>query len=124
MYPKPFPVSSKITEEEVLGILRRLPLNRALESDTIGNTFLKAYRYTLAPILARLLTVCLQRQYYLNYLKYSITIAIRKLQKLENINAGLYRLKALLNILAKALEAVVAKRILKEAEQRKLLLES
>ncbi|KXL45103.1 MAG: hypothetical protein FE78DRAFT_409170 [Acidomyces sp. 'richmondensis'] len=44
--------------------------------------------------------------------------------KLDYIKARVYRPIALLNTLAKVLEAIVARRILEEAEQRKLLPES
>jgi len=123
-YPEPFPISSKVTEEEILGILRRLPPNKAPGPDGIQNTFLKACRYTLAPTLARLFTACLQRQHHPNPFKHSITVALRKPQKPDYTKAGAYRPIALLNTLAKVLEAVVARRISKEAEQRKLLPES
>ncbi|KYG40116.1 hypothetical protein M433DRAFT_257975, partial [Acidomyces richmondensis BFW] len=64
---------------------------------------------------------CLQRQHQPNSFKHSITVVLRKPQKPDYTKAGAYRPIALLNTLAKVLEAVVARRIPKEAEQRKLL---
>ncbi|KYG43564.1 hypothetical protein M433DRAFT_542851, partial [Acidomyces richmondensis BFW] len=58
-YPKPFPVSSRVTEEEILRLLRRLPLNKAPGLDRIIDIFIKAYRHPLAPTLASLFTVYL-----------------------------------------------------------------
>jgi hypothetical protein len=123
-YPEPFPVSPEVTEEEILGILKRLPPNKAPGPDRIPNTFLKACKHTLAPTLARLFTACLQKQYHPNPFKHSITVVLRKPQKPDYTKAGAYRPIALLNTLAKVLEAVAARRISKEAEQRKLLLDS
>jgi hypothetical protein len=123
-YPDPFPVSPEVTEEEILGILKRLPPNKAPGPDRIPNTFLKACRHTLAPTLARLFTACLQKQHHPNPFKHSITVVLRKPQKPDYTKAGAYRPIALLNTLAKVLEAVAARRISKEAEQRKLLPDS
>jgi hypothetical protein len=51
-------------------------------------------------------------------------VVLKKLQKPDYTKLGAYRLIALLNTLAKALEALVAKRISREAEARGLLLDS
>ena len=72
-------------------------------------------------MLSRIFMVCLDIGYYLKLFKESIIVVLRKSQKLNYLKLGLYRPIAFLNILAKTLEAIVAKRMSREAEARGLL---
>jgi hypothetical protein len=58
---------------------------------------------------------------YLTAFKRAITVLLRKLKKEDYSDSKVYRLIALLNILRKALEAVVAERIRFAAETYTLL---
>ena len=78
----------------------------------------------LALILAWIFTACLAIRYYLRTFKKLITVVLQKPQKPDYTKLGAYRLITLLNTLAKTLEAIVARRISKEAESRGLLLET
>ena len=89
--------------------------------DSLPNELLKGCRETLAPILARIFTACLDIRYYLVLFKESITVVLRKPQKPDYTKLGAYRPIVLLNMLAKTLEAIIARRISKEAESRGLL---
>ena len=52
--------------------------------------------------------------------RHSVTIVLQKPNKGDYTKAGAYRLIALLNIIAKTLEALVATRLIKEAKRRGL----
>jgi len=78
----------------------------------------------LALTLAWIFTACLAIRYYLKTFKESITVVLRKSQKLDYTKPGVHRPIALLYTLAKTLEAIVARRMSKEAESRGILLET
>ena len=120
-YPSPFCMEKEVQEPEILQILHKLPVNKAPGPDQIPNLVLKECGTTLAPVLARLFTACLEAEYHPQAFKHSITVVLRKPQKPDYSKPGAYRPIALLNTLAKALEAVVARRMSKETEQRGLL---
>lgn len=85
---------------------------------------LKECRVELGPLLCKFFTACLGQGYHPKPLKHSITVVLKKPQKPDYTKPGAYRPIALLNTLAKVLEAVVAGRISKEAEARNLLPQS
>jgi len=107
--------------DNVLAVLKKLPANKAPSPDSLANALLKGCRETLAPLLSRIFTTCLDIGYYLRLFKESITVVLRKPQKLDYSKLGAYRPIALLNMLARTLKAIVAKRMSKEAERRDLL---
>ena len=75
----------------------------------------------LGLLLCKFFIACLGQGYYPKPLKHSIIVVLKKPQKLDYTKLGAYRPIALLNTLAKVLEAVVAGRISKEAKARNLL---
>jgi len=101
-------------------VLRKLPANKAPGPNSLTNILLKGYREALAPLLSRIFTACLDIGYYLKLFKEPITVVLRKPQKPDYSKLGLYRPIALLNTLAKTLEAIVAKRMSRETEARDL----
>ena len=119
--PPQFQMEVEVHPKEVEGVLRKLPSNKAPGPDQIPNLLLKECREQLAPILAKLFTVCLRMAYHPKAFKHSTTVVLRKPQKPDYTKTGAYRPIALLNTIAKVLEAVVAKRMSKETEERKLL---
>ena len=120
-YPRPFWIDTLATPHEVGSLLRRLPVRKAAGPDKIPNLLLKECREILSPLLAQFFTRCMQIGHHPRPFKHSITVVLKKPQKPDYTKPGAYRPIALLNTLAKTLEALVAKRISREAEQRGLL---
>jgi len=104
----------------IIEVLRKLPTNKAPGPDSLTDALLKGYREALAPTLSRIFTtVCLDIGYYLKLFKESITVVLRKPQKLDYSKLGSYRPIAFLNTLAKTIKAIVTKRMPREAEARR-----
>jgi hypothetical protein len=108
----------------VIQLLKHLPTRKAAGPDQILNILLKECREELSLLLYRFFTACIQKGHHPKPFKHSITVVLKKPQKPDYIKPGAYRPIALLNTLAKALEALVAKRISREAEARGLLPDS
>jgi hypothetical protein len=123
-YPTPFVVDIQVQPQEVSNLLKRLPTGKAAGPDAIPNLLLKECRDELSTTLSKLFTACIQHGYYPQPFKHSITVVLRKPQKPDYTKPGAYRPIALLNTLVKALEALVAKRISKAAEEKGLLPDS
>jgi hypothetical protein len=124
VYPTPFEVNTQVQQQEVSNLLKRLPIGKAAGPDAIPNLLLKECRDELSTTLSKLFTACIQHGYHPQPFKHSITVVLRKPQKPDYTKPGAYRPIALLNTLAKTLEALVAKRISKTAEEKGLLPES
>lgn len=122
--PPQFQMEEGITEEDVRAALRRLPANKAPGPDSIPNTMLKKCSDSLSPLLSRIFSACLDIGYHPLPFKESTTVVLRKPQKPDYTKPGAYRPIALLNTMAKTLEAIVARRMSKEAEARGLLPQS
>jgi exonuclease III len=123
-YPDPFQVDTQVRTQEVIQLLKHLPTRKAAGPDQIPNLLLKECREELSPLLCKFFTACIQTGHHPRPFKHSITVVLKKPQKPDYTKPGAYRPIALLNTLAKALEALVAKRISKEAEARGLLPDS
>jgi hypothetical protein len=108
----------------VIQLLKHLPTRKVAGPDQIPNILLKECREELSLLLCRFFTTCIQKGHYLKPFKHSITVVLKKLQKPDYTKPGAYRPIALMNTLAKVLEALVAKRISREAEARGLLPDS
>jgi len=63
-------------------------------------------------------------EYLLKLFWHSITVVLKKLQKLDYTLPKAYRPIVLLNTISKVLKVIVARRILKEVEERKLFLKT
>jgi hypothetical protein len=124
VYPNPFWVNTQVQPQEVIQLLKHLPTRKAAGPDQIPNILLKECREELSLLLYRFFTACIQKGHHPKPFKHSITVVLKKLQKPDYTKPGAYRPIALLNTLTKALEALVAKRISREAEARGLLTDS
>jgi hypothetical protein len=107
----------------VIHLLKHLPTRKVAGPDQILNILLKECREELS-LLCRFFTACIQKGHYLKPFKHLITVVLKKPQKPDYTKLGAYRLITLLNTLIKVLEALVAKRISREAEARGLLPDS
>src|SRR5205809_843735 len=87
--------------------------------------FLKAYGEPLARVLAILLTKCFKLGWFLKGLKHAKVTVLQKLGKVPTAykTAEGYRPIALLPSIKKLIEAIMAARITKAAEEHGLLLE-
>ena len=122
--PTQFYMDTRITREDILYALKRVPSNKAPGPDQIPNLLLKECREILAPFLAIFFSSCLRQAYHPLPFKHSTTVVIRKPQKPDYTKPAAYRPIALLNTLAKVLEGIVARRMSQEAEARGLLPET
>lgn len=120
-YPPPAWNDGEVIYEELDNILKHLPTGKAAGPDKIPSILLKNCRTSLSPLLSKLFTACIEQGHHPKPFKHSITVVLRKPQKPDHTKAKAYRPIALLNTIAKTLEAIVARRISKEAEARGLL---
>ena len=93
--------------------------------DDLPAGFLKAYGEPLAKVLTILATKCFKLRWFPKGLKHAKVIVLQKLGKKPAAykTAGGYRLIALLPSIRKLIEAIIAARITKAAEEYSLLLE-
>ena len=114
-------IDSTVTTEELQGILRRLPNDRAPGPDGIPNEVLKALEQVIDQGLAQAISTALARGSLPHRYKESITYVLRKDGKKDYSLPGSYRLIALENTLAKVIERALANRIASAAEAEGLL---
>ena len=120
-YPQEIQILQEVTVENVLGMLRCLPPDKAPGPDGMVNRFLNECEDVVAYPLACLFHACLQLSHYPKAFKRSTTIVLRKPQKDTYTKAKSYRPIALLNTMGKVLERIVAKRMSEAAETHSLL---
>lgn len=123
-YPEPFGMETEVLPEELQKILRKLPTGKAAGPDKIPNLMIKKCRGSLNAVLCKFFSACIGMGYHPKPFKHSITVVLKKPQKPDYTKAGAYRPIALLNTLAKVLEAIVAQRMSKAAEEKGLLPQS
>jgi len=110
-----------ITQDVIKVYISRITAARASGLDKILNFVLKALKDLLTEPLERIFNRCLKLAYHLKYFRDAITVALRKADKDNYTLADNYRPIALLNILKKVLEAVIAEKIINAAEAHNLL---
>ena len=120
VYPEEIPVDCEITPGEVQKIFSQLAAYKAPGPDQIPNLFLKQTKTELSELVAPFMQACIQKGYLPKPFKTSTTVVLRKPQKPDYSKAWAYRPIALLNTISKVLEALVAKRLSTEAEERNL----
>jgi hypothetical protein len=98
-------------EHEVREALKLAPLNKVPSKDKLPNRVLKLTTDLLAPRLTTLFNKSINMKYYLAKFKKSITIALRKPGKNDYSQPKSYQPIALINIIRKILDTVLAKRI-------------
>ena len=121
--PPEFEMCQEVTPEDVLGVLGKLP-DKAPGPDAIPNRALKLGREVLAPYLAPIFTASLRLGFFPQIGSHSITLALRKEGKEDYTTPNNYRPIALENSIAKVLEKIIAIRVTKEVEARRMLPES
>ena len=114
-------VSSAVTTDDTLKILKQLPNKKASGPDLIANEAIKAGATQIAPALAQLAQACLRLGYFPKCFRTSVTVVLRKEGKGDYSKPGSYRPIALENTLGKVLEKLVAERLTTALEEAELL---
>lgn len=76
--PTPLFQRASVDPTEIASILEKLPGNKAPGPDRISNSFLKACKEIIAPVLANIFSGCLQIGYCPTEYKKSLTYVLRK----------------------------------------------
>ena len=111
----------KITREQILEQLRRTKLYKAPGPDGIPNIVLSSYANLIVDRLYYIYEAMLEKGLLYKPWKTSITVVLRKPGKLRYDVPKAYRPIALLNMMWKALTAIVASHITHLAEKHQLL---
>ena len=119
-YPTPHrcPV---ITEAEIERAVRKAALNKAPGTDGITNGILQKVLDLILPTLHQLFNSSLDLGHFPRHFRESITVVLRKPGKDDYSMPKSYRPIALLNTLGKALEAIIATRLMYLADHYDLL---
>jgi hypothetical protein len=110
-----------LEQVEIIRAILKTKKENSPEPDGISNRVLYLLASDISALLGRLFDVYYRLSIYSTAFKRAITVLLRKLKKEDYSNPKIYRLIALLNILGKALKAVVAERIQFAAETHGLL---
>ncbi len=119
VYLQPYAIGS-ITYAEIRKAISQAPPKKAPGGDSILNIVLKSTIEILLPHLQRIFNACLIKGYCPEHFRNSVTIVLPKLGKDHSISKG-YRSIALLNTLGKAIEFILARRIVYLAKIYNLL---
>jgi len=103
--------NSRITEDEVKQIIRRVKADKALSTSDISNRALQASLAELISVLTSLFNACIIHKYHLKQFKKTQTIVLHKSKKSDYIDSKTYRFIALLDIMSKALKSIMIKRL-------------
>jgi len=103
--------NSRITEDEVKQIIRRVKADKASSASDISNRALQVSLAELISVLTSLFNACVTHKYHSKQFKKTQTIVLRKLKKSDYIDSKTYRFIALLNIMSKALKSIMIKRL-------------
>jgi hypothetical protein len=100
-----------ITANKVSKAIQTTLLDKAPKEDKIPNHILKVAAKVLTLLLTRIFNLLIQLEYIPCAFKKSVTVALRKPRKDNYSKPKSYRPIALINILGKLLDIVLAKRI-------------
>jgi Reverse transcriptase (RNA-dependent DNA polymerase) len=117
----PVPVEIKVTQEEMVAIIRALPTGKASGPDRIPNEILKILVEEISEGLAQEISILFAAGTLPRSLKESTTIALRKEGKKDYSLPSSYRPIALENTLAKVVEKMLTNRLSDAAEKYALL---
>jgi hypothetical protein len=112
-----------ITEKKMKKILRRLVLDKTLNSNEISCHILRVCFKTLTTILILLFQSCIELSYHLIIFKMINTITIKKLEKDDYIVLKAYKFITFLNTLSKSLESIINRKIFYLTKTHRLLLD-
>jgi ribonuclease HI len=110
-----------VTEQEVLEAIQNMSPDKAPGPDGIPNRLLHLLAPIITPILTQIFDACVRLGYNPSHFQDGITVAMKKPGKRDLRIPKSYRPVALLNTIAKVLEAVIAQRISYAVERYKLL---
>jgi len=114
--------NSRISENEMKRTIRRVKANKASDVSEISNRALQADFTELISVLTSLFNACVIHKYHLKQFKKTQTIVLCKSKKSDYIDLKTYRLIALLDIMSKALESIMIKRLSDIVETHHMLL--
>lgn len=104
--------------------IQLVPPDKAPREDQIPNRVLKVVQELLVPILIVAFNASLALQYCLKAFKRAVTVVLRKPGKSNYTEPKSYRPVALMNILGKVMDTVLARRIQHILETFNLLLQT
>ncbi len=114
--------NSHISKNEMKWTIRWVKANKASDVSEISNKALQADLTELISVLMSLFNACIIHKYHLKQFKKTQTIMLCKSKKSDYINLKTYQLIALLDIINKALESIMIKRLNDIAETHHMLL--
>ena len=121
VYPAPIDFYAILELREVWEAIRHLAADKALGTSGLLNRFLRVLCEGLIKAVVRLFQACLDRGYHPKRFKEANTIILKKPKKPDYLEPKVYRPIALLDILGKALETVVSRRLSSVVERYRLL---
>ncbi len=114
--------NSHISKNEMKRAIRWVKANKASNVSEISNKALQANLTELISVLMSLFNACMIHKYHLKQFKNTQTIMLCKSKKSDYINLKTYQLIALLDIMNKALESIMIKRLNDITETHHMLL--
>ncbi len=103
--------NSRITENEVKQIIKRVKADKASDTSDISNRVLQASFAELISVLTSLFNACIIHKYHSKQFKKTQTIVLCKSKKSDYIDSKMYWFIALLDIMSKALKSIMIKRL-------------
>jgi hypothetical protein len=120
-YPPEMPSPMSISEEEISSVIKKLHPFKAAGSDGIPFFILKFLGSPLVSFLKPLFQACIDYSYHPIAFCHCNTVPLRKPGKGDYSVPGAWRAIALLNMLGKVLESVIARQISSLSEEHGLL---
>ncbi len=113
--------NSRISKNEMKRVIRWVKANKASDISEISNRALQADFTKLISVLTSLFNAYMIHKYHSKQFEKTQTIVLCKSKKSDYINLKTYRLIALLDIMSKALESIMIKRLSNIAETHHML---
>jgi len=114
--------NSRISKNEMKRVIRQIKVNKASDISEISNKALQADFTELISVLMSLFNVCMIHKYHSKQFKKTQTIVLCKSKKSDYIDLKTYQLIVLLDIMSKALESIMIKRLSDITETHHMLL--
>ena len=114
--------NSRISKNEMKRVIRQIKVNKASDISEISNRALQANFTELISVLMSLFNVCMIHKYHSKQFKKPQTIVLCKSKKSDYIDLKTYWLIVLLDIMSKALESILIKRLSDITETHHMLL--
>ena len=103
--------NSRISKNKMKRVIRWVKVNKASDVFEISNRALQADLTKLISVLTSLFNACMIHKYHSKQFKKTQTIVLCKSKKSDYIDLKTYWLIALLDIMSKALESIMIKRL-------------